>query len=73
MYKVVQVFLFKCDWQTISIERARRVKKLPVILSLKEMEAVIKVTKNIKHKAIIVRIQINTAIICVLLGGDYRP
>lgn len=53
MYKVVQVDLFKRDWQTISIKRPRRVKKLPVILSLKEMEAVIQVTKNIKHKAII--------------------
>lgn len=52
-FKIMQVDVLKRDWQPIKIKRPRRVKKLPVVLSLSEVEKLITVTKNIKHKAIL--------------------
>lgn len=52
-FKIMQVDVLKRDWQPIKIKRPRRVKKLPVVLSLSEVEKLIAVTKNIKHKAIL--------------------
>jgi len=53
-FKIMQVDVLKRDWQPIKIKRPRRVKKLPVVvLSLGEVEKLIAVTPNIKHKAIL--------------------
>jgi len=53
LFKIIQVDILKRDWQQIKIKRPRREKKLPVILSLREIEKIINCTNNIKHKAII--------------------
>jgi integrase/recombinase XerD len=52
-YKILQTDVLKREWQTIKIKRPRYEKKLPVVLSLKEVEHLIAVTRNIKHKAIL--------------------
>jgi site-specific recombinase XerD len=52
-FKIMQVDVLKHDWEPIRIKRPRRVRKLPVVLSLDEVERLISVTRNIKHKAII--------------------
>jgi site-specific recombinase XerD len=52
-FKIMQVDVLKLDWEQIRIKRPRRVKRLPVVLSLGEVEKLISVTRNIKHKAII--------------------
>jgi len=52
-FKIMQVDILKHDWEQIRIKRPRRVKRLPVILSLEEVEKLIAVTRNIKHKAIL--------------------
>ena len=41
------------DWEPVRIKRPRRVKKLPVVLSLDEIERLIGVTQTIKHRAIL--------------------
>lgn len=51
-FKILQVDLLKQEWETIKIKRPRREKKLPVVLSMSEVESLIKVTRNIKHKAL---------------------
>jgi integrase/recombinase XerD len=52
LFKIIQVDILKRDWQQIKIKRPRCEKKLPVILSLREIEKIINCTNNIKHKAI---------------------
>ncbi|MFH1118313.1 MAG: tyrosine-type recombinase/integrase [Bacteroidota bacterium] len=52
-FKIVQVDVLKHDWEQIRIKRPRRVKRLPVVLSLEEVEKLIAVTRNIKHKALL--------------------
>lgn len=52
-FKILQVDLLKHEWETIKIKRPRREKKLPVVLSLSEVESLIRVTRNIKHKALL--------------------
>jgi len=52
-FKILQTDLLKRDWQQIKVKRPRKEKKLPVVLSLSEVERMITVTRNIKHKAII--------------------
>jgi len=52
-FKIMQVDVLKHDWEQIRIKRPRRLKRLPVVLSLGEVEKLIAVTRNIKHKAII--------------------
>jgi integrase/recombinase XerD len=52
-FKILQVDVLKRDWQEIRIKRPRGVKKLPVILSIDEVEKLIAITQNIKHKAIL--------------------
>lgn len=52
-FKILQVDVLKRDWQQIKIKRPRREKKLPVVLSIDEVERLIAVTQNIKHKAIL--------------------
>jgi integrase/recombinase XerD len=41
------------DWEQFKVRRPRREKKLPTILSLTEIEKIISVTQNIKHRALI--------------------
>ncbi len=52
-FKILQVDVLCREWETIKIRRPRKEKKLPVILSLSEVEKLIAVTQNIKHRAII--------------------
>lgn len=52
-FKIIQVDVLKRDWEQIKIKRPRRVKKLPVILSLNEVEKLINTTHNLKHKALL--------------------
>lgn len=44
------------DWDPLEIPRSRREKKLPVVLSREEVTQIIQVTKNIKHRAILMLI-----------------
>jgi len=53
VYKILQVDILKRDWERIKVKRPRREKKLPVILSMEEVERLINVTRNIKHKALL--------------------
>ncbi len=52
-FKILQVDVLGREWEAIKIRRPRKEKKLPVILSLSEVEKLIAVTENIKHRAII--------------------
>lgn len=52
-FKIVQVDVLGNDWEDFKVKRPRRLKKLPVVLSFDEIERLINVNKNLKHKAII--------------------
>lgn len=52
-FKVIQVDVLKRNWDQFKIKRPRREKKLPVVLSVDEVENLISVTSNIKHKTIL--------------------
>jgi len=52
-WKIMQTDVLKHDWETIKIKRPRRERKLPVVLSQHEVEALINATVNIKHRAIL--------------------
>jgi len=52
-FKILQVDVLGREWEPVKIRRPRKEKKLPVILSLSEVEKLIAVTQNIKHRAII--------------------
>jgi integrase/recombinase XerD len=52
-FKVLQVDVLKRDWEPIRIKRPRGEKKLPIVLSIDEVEKLIAVTQNVKHKAIL--------------------
>jgi len=52
-YKILQVDVLKRDWQTITLKRPRREKRLPVVLSVEEVQRLILSTKNLKHRALI--------------------
>jgi integrase/recombinase XerD len=52
-FKILQTDILGRNWETIKIKRPRREKKLPVILSLKEIENLISVTRNLKHRALL--------------------
>ena len=49
-FKILQVDVLGHEWEQFKIRRPRREKKLPVILSVGEVEKLISVTKNIKHR-----------------------
>lgn len=53
-YKIFIQDILKQDWESIRVNRPRRVQKLPVVLSLGEVERLIIAPRNIKHKAMIV-------------------
>lgn len=52
-FKILQVDVLGREWETVKIRRPRKEKKLPVVLSLSEVEKLIAVTQNIKHRAIL--------------------
>ena len=53
-FKIVQQDVLERDWETIKIKRPRREKKLPVVLSNGEIASMINITKNLKHRTLIV-------------------
>ena len=52
-FKILQVDVLGREWEQFKIKRPRREKKLPVVLSIAEVEKLIAVTQNIKHRAIL--------------------
>ena len=52
-FKILQVDVLGHEWEQFKIRRPRREKKLPVVLSVGEVEKLIAVTKNIKHRALL--------------------
>lgn len=51
--KILFVQVIKKEWDSISIPRIKREKKLPVVLSKEEVKAILNEVKNIKHKTIL--------------------
>lgn len=52
-FKILQVDVLGREWEQFKIKRPRREKKLPVILSISEVEKLISATQNIKHRALL--------------------
>lgn len=52
-FKILQVDVLGREWEQFKIRRPRREKKLPVVLSTGEIERLIAVTQNLKHRAIL--------------------
>ncbi len=52
-FKVYTQDVLRRDWEGIRIKRPRREKRLPVVLSVEEVERLINATRNLKHKAIL--------------------
>jgi integrase/recombinase XerD len=52
-FKILYVDVLGREWVQFKIRRPRREKKLPVVLSIGEVEKLIAVTKNIKHKSLL--------------------
>src|SRR3990172_208457 len=44
------------DWNGFRIPRAKMGKRLPVVLSLQEIQAILSATRNLKHRALLVTI-----------------
>lgn len=53
-FKIIQQDILKRNWETIRVKRPRRERKLPVVLSVGEVAALINTCKNIKHRTLIV-------------------
>lgn len=52
-FKILQVDILKREWENFKVTRPRRTKKLPIVLSIKEVEHLFAATKNIKHRAML--------------------
>lgn len=52
-FKILQEDVFSREWEAIKIKRPRSNRKLPVVLSLEEVERLISATLNLKHKALL--------------------
>lgn len=52
-FKLLQTSVLNREWEHFKIQRPRREHKLPVVLSVSEVEKIIAVTTNVKHKAIL--------------------
>jgi site-specific recombinase XerD len=52
-FKIVQTDVLGREWEDFKIRRPRKSKRLPIVLSIEEMERLINVNRNLKHKAII--------------------
>lgn len=53
-YKIFVQDVMKQEWEGIKIKRPRREKKLPVVLSINEIEKMITSTRNLKHRAMLI-------------------
>ena len=51
--KILHADVLKMTWNPVSIIRPRKEKRLPVVLSPKEVKAIIQAPLNIKHRAIL--------------------
>jgi len=51
--KILQVDVLGNEWETVQVKRPRLAKDLPVVLSKKEVEKILAVTVNLKHRAAI--------------------
>lgn len=52
-WKILQCDVLNRDYESLQVKRPRRDKKLPVVLSQQEVEALFNATRNIKHKALL--------------------
>lgn len=52
-FKLLQTSVFSRDWQGFKIQRPRREKKLPLVLSEDEVQRLINASTNLKHRAIL--------------------
>jgi len=52
-FKILQVDILGMEWAQFKIKRPRRERRLPVVLSLSEVEQLITLTKNLKHRALL--------------------
>lgn len=52
-FKILTVNVLKREWVTLDYPRPRYEKRLPAVLSKEEISKIIEVTKNLKHKTII--------------------
>ena len=52
-YKIIQEDVLGKEWEPIRIKRPRMEKKLPTVLNVDEIEKLLYVTSNIKHKSLI--------------------
>ena len=52
-FKIFQVDVMGREWEQFKVRRPRREKKLPEILSLGEIEKLISLTQNIKHRSLL--------------------
>ena len=52
-FKIFYVDICHHKWEEFHVKRPRNEKKLPVVLSLQEIQRMISVTTNIKHKALL--------------------
>ena len=52
-FKIIQQDILQRDWESIKIKRPRRERRLPVVLSVGEVAALINATKNLKHRTMI--------------------
>jgi site-specific recombinase XerD len=52
-FKIFYTDILKNDWERIKIKRPKKVQKLPVVLSMGEVERLISVINNLKQKAMI--------------------
>ena len=52
-FKIFYVDVCHREWEEFHVKRPRKEKKLPIVLSLEEVERMISVTNNLKHKAIL--------------------
>lgn len=53
-WKILQQDVFGRKWENIKIKRPRREKKLPIVLSVSEAQALIKAPLNKKHRALLI-------------------
>jgi site-specific recombinase XerD len=52
-YRILVAEVLKKDWEEFAIRRPKREKKLPVVLSKKEIERIIASISNLKHRTFI--------------------
>ncbi|MCK5822200.1 MAG: tyrosine-type recombinase/integrase [Bacteroidales bacterium] len=53
-YKILQVDILGKDWASFRIKRARINKRLPIVLSREEISQILDVTRNLKHRSILI-------------------